>query len=63
MNYELSLDKGVHLEPKYSFHDPDSEIDRQKPSGGGKLRPCEDRSGREQGLIVAGKALIPSDRQ
>ena len=39
------------------------KIDRQKPGGEGKLRPREDRSGRERGLMVAGMTLIPSDRQ
>ena len=39
------------------------KIDRQKPGGEGKLRSREDRSGRERGLMVAGMALIPPDRQ
>ena len=39
------------------------KIDRQKPGGEGKLRPCEDRSGRERSLMVTGMALIPPDRQ
>ena len=39
------------------------KIDRQKPGGQRKLRPCEDRSGRERSLMVAGMALIHPDRQ
>ena len=39
------------------------KMDRQKPGGEGKLRSREDRSGRERGLMVAGMALIPPDRQ
>ena len=39
------------------------KIDCQKPGGEGKLRPREDRSGRERGLMVAGMTLISPDRQ